>query len=133
MGVGFLTVCTCWTYATGDPEMGWHTIAGGGAMWSAGGDFELSGTIAPVDAGFALTGGDFELAGGFWAGVPACPCLADVNNDGERNGLDIQAFVDCLLGGGVNCACADVAPNSQVDLDDIAVLVDDLLTGEACP
>jgi hypothetical protein len=80
-----------------------------------------------------MTGGDFELAGGFWAGVPACPCLADLNNDGQRNGLDIQAFVDCLTGSGVNCACADVETNGVLNMTDVTMFVSGLLTGADCP
>ena len=49
-----------------DYDLSWHTIDGGGG-YSAGGDFELEGTIGQHDAGPVMTGGDFALAGGFWA------------------------------------------------------------------
>ncbi len=65
-------------------DLSWHTVDGGGATFSTGGDFELGGTIGQPDAGF-MSGGDFELTGGFWAvAVPTCGCLSDVNNDGQR-------------------------------------------------
>ena len=51
-----------------DFDVDWYTVDGGGEMWTTGGDYELSGTIAQPDAGGAMTGGDFELTGGFWAG-----------------------------------------------------------------
>ena len=50
-----------------DFDLSWHTIDGGGVMFSTGGAFELSGTIAQPDAG-TVSGGAFELAGGFWPG-----------------------------------------------------------------
>lgn len=53
-----------------DFALNWWTIDGGGEMWTAGGEFELSGTIGQPDANVTvMTGGDFELAGGFWPGV----------------------------------------------------------------
>ncbi len=115
----------------------WHTIDGGGVMQSTGGDFTLSGTIGqhdPNDTATAMTGGDFALVGGFWAvAVPICGCLSDVNNDGNRDALDVQGFVDCLTAVGANCACADVDGNSGLDVDDVAAFVADLLGGAACP
>lgn len=120
--------------AVGDFEINWHTIDGGGAMQAAGGIYELSGTIGQHDAGAtAMTGGVYELNGGFWPGVPACTCLSDINHDGERDGRDIEYFLDCILGTGSNCACADVDANSVVDLNDLALFIDDLLAGETCP
>ncbi|MCG3132019.1 MAG: hypothetical protein FLDDKLPJ_02829 [Phycisphaerae bacterium] len=54
-------------------DLSWFTIDGGGAMRTAGGGFELSGTIGQPDAGPAtpMTGGGFELSGGFWPGAGA--------------------------------------------------------------
>ncbi len=114
-----------------DFAIDWHTIDGGGEMWSTGGDYELGGTIGQTDAG-AMTGGDFELTGGFWA-LPPCWCLSDMNNDGLRDGDDIQAFVDCMTGGGSNCACADIETNGVLDMTDVTTFVSGLLVGEACP
>jgi len=53
--------------AAGTPsyDLSWHTVDGGGGMWSTGGTYELGGTIGQPDAG-ALAGGDYTLAGGFW-------------------------------------------------------------------
>ncbi len=117
-----------------DITLDWWTIDGGGAMRATGGLFELSGTIGQPDASATvMTGGAFELTGGFWAGAPVCACLSDVNGDGERNGQDVQYFVDCILGMGDNCACADVDGLSGLDVNDVAVFVQDLLDGTSCP
>ena len=100
--------------------------------FSAGGGFELEGTIGQPDAGI-LTGGNFELSGGFWAGaVPQCACLGDMNADGDRNGADISAFVGCVVQGG-SCLCADVNGINGVTLADVTVFVSDLLAGMGCP
>jgi len=114
-----------------DFDIDWHTTDGGGEMWSTGGDYELGGTIGQPDAG-AMTGGDYSLTGGFWA-IPPCRCLSDVNNDGLRNGDDIQAFVDCMTGGGSNCACADIETNGVLNMTDVTTFVSGLLAGDACP
>ena len=114
-------------------DLSWHTVDGGGATFSTGGDFELGGTIGQPDAG-AMSGGDFRLEGGFWAvAVPTCGCLSDVNNDGSRDGLDVQGFVDCLMAVGTNCVCADVDGLEGLDFNDVSVFVDDLIIGATCP
>ncbi|MBN2562216.1 MAG: hypothetical protein JXQ75_14930 [Phycisphaerae bacterium] len=125
-------VATSLSTAAGDYMLDWYTIDGGGEMWSTGGDYELNGTIGQPDAGAVMTSGGYELTGGFWA-APPCWCMSDVNNDGLRNGLDVQGFIDCMLAGGVNCACADLYTDGHLDLQDIATFVTDLLTGGECP
>lgn len=111
-------------------EITWYTIDGGGETFSAGGGFELGGTIGQPDAG-VLTGGSFALVGGFWA-VSPCGCPADINNDGLRNGMDVRGFVDCLVGIGDRCACADLDGTAGLSLGDVGPFVDDLLAGENC-
>lgn len=107
-----------------------YTIDSGGGF-SAGGDFDLEGTIGQPDAGF-MSGGEFDLEGGFWASaVPSCACHGDMNGDGVRNGNDIQLFTACLIDGG-SCVCADVDGSNGVDVDDIAGFVADLLGGINC-
>jgi hypothetical protein len=116
-----------------DFNIDWYTLDGGGVMWSAGGGFELGGTIGQPDANpVVMTGGDFELTGGFWA-APPCWCLSDLNNDGFRDGLDIQDFVACLLAGGADCACADLNADGVLDEIDTGTFVGDLLVGSSCP
>jgi hypothetical protein len=79
----------------GGYDLDWHTVDGGGVMFSTGGDFELSGTIGQPDAGGPLTGGDFELTGGFWAmEAEACfvestvppDCAIDARQPSEPDG-----------------------------------------------
>jgi len=75
-------------------DLGWNTIDGGGDMWGAAGDFELSGTIGQPDAGAVMTGGDFELTGGFWVAAAApLVCVGDLNCDGQVDFGDINPFV----------------------------------------
>lgn len=56
--------------AAGDDwDISWHTVDGGGEVFSSGGEFELSGTIGQWDATEAgeLAGGGWRLTGGFWS------------------------------------------------------------------
>lgn len=48
-------------------DLPWSTLDGGGYTFSAGGGYELGGTIGQPDAG-TMTGGTYSLGGGFWAG-----------------------------------------------------------------
>ncbi len=117
-----------------DFEIDWHTIDGGGG-YSAGGDFDLEGTIGQHDAGPSagpMTGGDFALTGGFWPVANVCPCLGDMNGDGVKDGLDIQQFADCIIAGG-SCSCADVDAMGGVSIDDVTAFVNGLLADNDCP
>ncbi len=112
-----------------------YTIDAGGG-YSMGGDFELEGTIGQPDAGptgGSMIGGDFSLTGGFWAPTAAqCACLGDLDADGLRNGLDIQAFIECLLIG-ANCQCADIDGTNGATIDDIDGFASLLLSQTSCP
>ena len=112
-------------------DVQWNTIDGGGAMNSAGGTFQVSGTIGQPDASAPLTGGAFQLTGGFWAVSQVCFCLGDMNQDGKKDGRDIQQFVGCMLAGG-NCACADVDGANGVTVADVSAFVSGLLAGSSC-
>jgi hypothetical protein len=114
------------------PSISWSTIDGGGQTFSAGGSFELGGTIGQPDAGLAMTGGTFQLTGGFWPVANVCYCLGDLNGDGKKDGRDIQQFVACQLGSG-NCSCADADQVNGVNLADATAFVSSLLAGAACP
>ncbi len=52
----------------GGYDLSWHTIDGGGAILTAAGDFELSGTIGQPDVG-TVAAGDYFLNGGFWSPI----------------------------------------------------------------
>jgi hypothetical protein len=54
--------------SSGDYDLTWWTVDGGGATFSQGGDYSLGGTIGQPDAG-AMSGGDYTLSGGFWGGI----------------------------------------------------------------
>jgi hypothetical protein len=47
-------------------SIGWYKIAGGGGA-SAGGGYQVTGTIGQPDAGGAMTGATYSLTGGFWS------------------------------------------------------------------
>ena len=118
-------------------KIDWHTIDGGGIQTSMGGEFVLSGTLGQFDANSpatALSGDGFTLIGGFWAvSLEACTCLSDVNQDGARDGADVQDFLNCLLATGTGCACADLDGSLTLDTGDVILFVDDLLLGDPCP
>ena len=97
--------------ASGDYEISWHTIDGGGGT-SSGGSYVVMGTTGQPDAAWSA-GGDYELLGGFWPGEPLCvvdfyhfarfaeywletgPDLpADLYEDDIVNWLDVGVFVD---------------------------------------
>ncbi|HVP11151.1 MAG TPA: dockerin type I repeat-containing protein [Phycisphaerae bacterium] len=78
----------------------------------------------PLDLAFALAG-DLPCPS-------SCPtCRGDTNGDNMRNGLDVECFIDCLLGGTIppycNCACADMNKDGAVDLIDVPIFVNALL------
>ncbi len=132
-----LSVAIFWTspalpQSGGGFDVTWDTIDGGGIMFTTGGDFKLGGTLGQPDA-VELSGGVFTLNGGFWSAAPECVCLSDVNNDGDRNGKDIQEFIGCILAGGPDCVCADLDEDGFLDLSDVSMFVSDLLTGATCP
>ncbi len=118
-------------------DLSWHTLDGGGAMFSTGGVYSLGGTIGQADASsFAapMTGGGYTLVGGFWTvgSLPSCSCLGDMNADGLKNGGDIQQFARCVVGSGP-CDCADVDGTPGVSSNDVTVFVASLLAGATCP
>ena len=48
-----------------------------------------------------------------------CPMMGDLDGSGTVDGLDIQGFVHCVLGGGTNCRCGDFVPDGVVDVNDL--------------
>ena len=78
-----------------------------------------------------MSGGAYSLAGGYWlaAAVPTCVLPGDMDLNTLRNGVDIQDFVNCLLGiNGTNCTCADISANGLVGAEDVPAFVALLLT-----
>ena len=112
-----------------DAEMSRWTIDGGGLTYSAGGDFELAGTIGQPDAG-TMSNGDLTLSGGFWFSV----ATGDCNVDGGVNLIDLDDFTFCLTGpdgglGELECRCFDFDEDGDVDLSDMAGLQQSLHAG----
>lgn len=66
------TMSVAWAQS-GQLEISWHTIDGGGTTASSEGDLALSGTMGQPDAAVS-SGGIYTVRGGFWgvmAGSPA--------------------------------------------------------------
>ena len=103
--------------ASGQYELSWYTIDGGGGL-STGGQYKLIGTIGQPDAAWS-SGGGYELLGGFLPGGPLCfvnfehfarfaqywlepgtgspaDLYEDLNNN-MVNELDLRVFVDLWL------------------------------------
>lgn len=68
------------------------------------------------------------------SGTPHAPCVCrgDVNGDGIVNGLDVQAFANCLTAGG-SCTGADVNNDTVADAGDVLPMVNALLAGACAP
>ncbi len=115
-----------------DYNLDWYTVDGGGAMFTAGGDFELSGTTGQWDAGY-MTGGDFELIGGFWGVTehigPDCP--SDLSGDGQTEAYDLALLLGawgpcsepCTPGDPDDTCAADLSGDCVVEAYDLAILL----------
>ncbi|MCG8407982.1 MAG: S8 family serine peptidase [Phycisphaerales bacterium] len=127
-------------------------------LWLCLYDVNGDGVINGADRGFitAVLGEciplpDFQDGSGLNGGVPdirfvrtflgsdipcvpdlcePCPCLGDVNSDGQVDAGDTQGFVDCALTGqGVDltCSCTDLNGDLLVDGADIDLFVSRML------
>ena len=108
-----------------DFDLDWWTIDGGGKMRTAGGDFELSGTIGQPDASNAMTGGDFELSGGFWPGAAEDEfCFGDLDGDSDIDLADLaQLLANYGTTSGASYEDGDLDGDGDVDLSDLAGLL----------
>ncbi|MBK9120603.1 MAG: hypothetical protein IPM18_13540 [Phycisphaerales bacterium] len=108
---GWLTMVVVGT-AAAQYDINWWTVDGGGAMFTMGGAYELSGTIGQPDAGAAMTGGSYELVGGFWAigaAAPPVTCVGDANGDGLVNFADISPFIAAIKAGNAGAWTCNLA------------------------
>jgi hypothetical protein len=114
-------------------DLSWYTVDGGGAMSSAGGTYELSGTIGQPDAGVPLTGGNFSLTGGFWAAAAQRPpCHGDITGDHLINLDDLaQMLAHYGITNGALYEDGDLDGDGDVDLSDLAELLG--IYGHPCP
>jgi len=110
------------TAQTGGPyDLTWNTFDSGGGT-SAGGVFEVTGTIGQHDATVMMAnGGNFTLAGGFWASGGLL-CFVDLFY------FSNFAAEWMLVGPGLD---ADLDNSNAVDSDDLAILVNSWL--DPCP
>lgn len=84
----------------GGYDLSHNVIASGGAQQSAGGGFEVSGTIGQPLAGTLSTGGNYSLRGGFWVFGQLAPTGANVTLSGRvfsGKGLGIVRRVRIVL------------------------------------
>lgn len=109
-------------------DLSWHTVDGGGATTTTGSGFEMSATIAQSDAG-SMVGEGWELSGGFWLVPQACEVPADLNGDGFADALDIQGFVNCIMGFDDECVCAQMDEDPTLGDADVEMFVDLLIGG----
>jgi hypothetical protein len=121
-----LAIAATATVLAGGLELDWCTIDGGGAMWTTGGDLELSGTIAQPDAGMTMTGDDLELVGGFWTVVAGEDefCFGDLNGDNVINLADLAQLLGSYgITSDATYEDGDLDGDGDVDLADLAALL----------
>ena len=111
-------------------DLTWSTLDGGGGATSAGGGYEVSGTVGQPDASAAgaMSGGNYALTGGFWGvALPACTMFVtpDFDQDCDVDGDDYIAFAVCSLGPAImlapGCEPKDLDADSDVDQDDFGI------------
>lgn len=127
-----LTSTTAVADERGGFEMIWFTIDGGGAMYTEGGDFVLSGTIGQWDAGQPMAGGSFILTGGFWPIEQRPLCIGDLNGSGDVGLSDLTILLSnfgCLAG--CTFAQGDLDGDGDVALPDLTLLLSTF--GQTCP
>ena len=109
-----LFVMSAASVSSGQYELSWYTIDGGGGT-SSGGPYVLTGTIGQPDAAYSA-GGNYEVLGGFWPGGPLCIVSfddyarfaelwrnvgtglpADLDGSGEVDFGDLKDFADLWL------------------------------------
>jgi hypothetical protein len=101
-------------------DLSWHTVDGGGGS-SAGGGFELAGTIGQADAGISGSG-TMAVAGGFWSAMTddiEPPCPGDLSGDATVDGADLGL----LLGNWGGSGTGDLNGDTVVDGADLGLLL----------
>lgn len=104
-------------------DLSWYTIDGGGGF-SAGGAFEVRGTIGQPDAGY-MSGGRFEFVGGFWGasmGSVAPPCPGDLDRDNDVDIGDLSILLSQFGSFGFGLA-GDLDQDGDVDIADLSTLL----------
>lgn len=102
-----------------------------GTMYNFWFDADVGPISADATIGLFRTGSPDTVAA--TVRVPGA-CKGDCFVDGLRNGLDIQGYVDCLLGTAHgDCACVDFSALGMPSITDVDAFVDTILVGEDCP
>jgi hypothetical protein len=60
-----------------------------------------------------MTAGDIDS-------IQMVPARGDMDGDFDADGLDIQGFVDCLIGVGTNCDLADFTGDGAATIEDLS-------------
>ena len=117
-------------------DLTWHTIDGGGYMYSTGGGYELGGTIGQPDVGMSMAEG-YSLTGGFWVGIvepgEVPPCAKyDLNQDGfiDLDDINLVLYNSIFVNEPYN-PMYDLIPDGIVDIADIFEVA--VHFGESCP
>ena len=102
-------------------SMNWHKIAGGGGQ-SAGGSYQINGTIGQPEPTGAMSGGNYSMTGGFWSllsvvQTPGAPSLY-ISCAGNTVTVYWQNVSGCTLqerssfaGGWTTCSWSPVTSN----------------------
>jgi len=107
----------------------WHSIDGGGVMFSTGGGMTLGGTLGQADAGGPMTGGTLSLTGGFWVVAASSPAgcantCGDISgNGGNVDLVDFASLAVCFgqsASSSAACACSDMNDDGSINLLDFA-------------
>jgi hypothetical protein len=85
----------------------WYKVADGGGV-SAGGAFQMSGTIGQPDASGAMNSGNYSVTGGFWSLIsvvqtPGAPPLY-ISSSGNMVTVYWQNVSGCTLQESSNCS-----------------------------
>lgn len=121
----FIIVLLTVSIANAEYRIDWYTIDGGGGT-SAGGPYQVVGTIGQPDAGYHYKA-PYELLGGFWVGGPLCI----VNLEDFATFASYWLEVSCDAGNDY-CGGADlVGEDGTVNIDDLTLLASEWLN--VCP
>lgn len=120
--------------AFAQPAIDWHTIDGGGEMFSTSREYRLGGTIGQADAGTTASGAGFSVTGGFWvvtlaADVPPCP--GDLDHDLDVDISDLATLLSNFgVAAGAEYEDGDLDLDGDVDISDLSQMLS--LFGTIC-
>ena len=102
-----------------------------GTMYNFWFDADVGPVSGEATIGLFRTGSPDSVAA--MVRVPGA-CAGDCFVDGQRNGLDIQGYLDCVLGvAHGDCGCADISAQGFASIADLDAFVDMIIGGDDCP